>query len=275
MNLSAMNLTLPDTLARQIVTGRQLVDRRRRTPGEEVLGTGCEALDRLLDGGLRRGAMVELVGGRSSGRFSLVMSVLAAVTGCGEAAALVDLGDAFDPQGAVRASVDLDRLLWARPRTTKEALASAEAILASGIPLVVVELGMPPVPGGRGIEAGWLRLARRAKTRRVALMVASPYRVSGTAAQEVIESRIARPSWMGSGLGPRLLTGLDTHLELRKSRARAGRAEGAGEPMVLRNADCIAGVDSPSALSRAPSTPPTTLGSIPRAERRPRRRAIA
>ena len=275
-----MPLALPDALARQIVTGRQLAEQRRRTPGEEVLGTGCEVLDCLLDGGLCRGTMVELVGGRSSGRFSLVMSVLAAVTGCGEAAALVDLGDAFDPQGAAAAAVDLDRLLWARPRTTKEALASAEAILASGIPLVVIELGMPPVPGGRGLEAGWLRLARRARTQRVALLVASPYRVSGTAAQEVVETRIARPSWMGSGLGPRLLTGLETHLELRKSRPRAARTGAMGEAVALRCADCIEGAnltgigDARTSPATVPA-PSTAFTAGPRAERRPRRRAIA
>ena len=44
----------------------------------------------------------------------------------GEAAALIDLGDHFDPQLAEENGVDLRRLLWVRPRTVKEAVMSAE-----------------------------------------------------------------------------------------------------------------------------------------------------
>ena len=239
---------LPAEIARKIVTGRQLADRRRRAPLEETLPTACPELDRLLAGGLGRGAMVEMVGRGTSGRFSLVLAVLAAATGCGEAAALVDLGDSFDPQGAEAAGVGLDRLLWARPRTTREALASAEAILASGIPLLVLDLGFPPIPWGRGIEAAWLRLARRAQIQRVALLVASPYRVSGTAAQQVIEVQGARPRWSGAGMAPRLLTGLDTRLALRKSRTRAGREEGLAAILGLRSEESL-GIDPVTSTS--------------------------
>lgn len=227
---------LPADFARKLHTARELADAQRRSRESERFATACPPLDRLLDGGLPRGSMVELVGRRSSGRFSLVLSTLAAVTGCGEPAALVDLGDGFDPRAAEEAGVVLERLLWARPRRLKEAVACAEVILQSGMPLVVVELGMPPVPGGRGAEASWLRLARAAHGHRAALLVSSPYRASGTAAQMVLEARAPRARWHGQGAAPRLLRGISTCLELVKTRDRgmAGPRQGEIESLGLR-----------------------------------------
>src|SRR6202023_573218 len=49
------------------------------------------ALDELLGGALPRGKLVEMIGARSSGRFSIVLAAIAAATAAGEAAALVDL----------------------------------------------------------------------------------------------------------------------------------------------------------------------------------------
>lgn len=211
-------VALPPTLARQVRTARELVEARRRAPEDVRFTTASQGFDRLLEGGLERGAMVELIGRRSSGRFSLVLTTLAAATSAGEAAALVDLGDALDPRTAAEAGVDLERLLWVRPRRLKEVLASAEVILASGMPLVVVDLGMPPVPGGRGVEASWLRLARSARGNRAALLISSPYRVSGTAARAVIEARNGRAAWHSRNDSPWLLRGVAAHLELLKSR---------------------------------------------------------
>ncbi len=209
---------LTGPFARQLRTGRQMLEARRRAPAEEVVATHWPALDRLLCGGLRRGALVELVGPPSSGRFSLVLGVLAAATGRAEPAALVDLGDGLDPRLAEAAGIDLGRLLWVRPRHLREALLATETILAAGMPLVVLDLGLPPVPGGRGHESFWLRLARTAQSSQVALLVASPYRVSGTAAAAVIEAGERRALWHGRGLAPRVLAGLQSRLGLTKGQ---------------------------------------------------------
>lgn len=227
---------LPAAWAAQVRTAREIVEERRRAGDDGRIVTAVPAVDRLLAGGLERGAMTELVGRRSSGRFAFVLGVLAAVTGAGEAAALIDLGDGFDPQTAADAGVDLERLLWVRPRRMKDVLASAEVILGTGMPLAVIELGLPPLKGGRGAEAAWLRLARAARAHRAALLVASPYRVSGTAAQEVLEVSAARGRWHGPlggdrggahgrGRGPRLLGALETEIEVVKSRRRGGLAD--------------------------------------------------
>ncbi|MES1210705.1 MAG: hypothetical protein ABUL63_00095, partial [Acidobacteriota bacterium] len=190
------------------------------------LATAVPALDRLLDGGLPRGHLVEMVGGRSSGRFSALLAALAATTSVGEAAALVDLGDGLDPGTAETLGADLARLLWVRPTTLQEAVAAAEMLLGAGFPLVAVDLGNPPVRGGRGVEAVWLRLARAARHHRGALLVSSPYRATGTAAAEVLSMSRRRGIWLGSGAAPRLLAGVDSRLEREKSRRQPGAATG-------------------------------------------------
>ena len=208
---------LPTTLRHKLRTGRDLARAKRRAVEDSRLSTACEPLDALLGGGLARGRLVELVAWGSSGRFATVLGALAAVTQGGEAAALVDLGDALAPHDAARADIVLERLLWIRPRTMKEALMATEAVVACGMPLVALDLGVPPVPGGRGSEAFWLRLVRAAEKHRTAIFVASPYRVTGTTAHQVLELGERRARWTGTELDPRLLTGLGSHLRLTRA----------------------------------------------------------
>ena len=99
--LRLVRSSLPEALRSRVRSARDL-SRSLREEEEEhpPLATAVPALDRLLDGGLPRGQLVELVGGRTSGRFSTLLAALAAATGVGEAAALVDLGDGLDPEAA-------------------------------------------------------------------------------------------------------------------------------------------------------------------------------
>lgn len=218
--LEALRQTLPHPLRSRVESARELALRRRSSRGEPLLPTAEPAFDRLLGGGLARRSLVELVGRRSSGRFSLLLTVLAAVTGTGRAVAFVDLGDGLDPQAATLTGVDLARLLWLRPRRLKEALSAAETVLAGGFPLVVLDLGLPPL-SGRADEGCWLRLARAARDHEAALLVSAPYRVSGTAAAAVFAVESARVAWLGDGAAPRLLAGVASHLAVTKQRGQA------------------------------------------------------
>ena len=195
----------------------------------EALPTRVPALDRLLEGGLPRGGCVEITSRRSAGRFSIGLSTLAAATTSGEATALVDLGGHLDPQAAEASGVDLARLLWVRPEKLKGAVASAEMLLSTGFPLVVVDLGIPPVRGRFVPDAAWLRLTRAARSRGATLLLLSPYRVSGIAADVVVAADAARPRW-SAGRTPRLLEGVSARLSLEKDvHARSsGRAEEMG-----------------------------------------------
>ena len=51
---------LPVSFSRHIRTARELADERRRAPEEVRIATASEGFDRLLEGGLERGAMVAL-----------------------------------------------------------------------------------------------------------------------------------------------------------------------------------------------------------------------
>jgi len=110
-------------LGKQDVVRRVLGDGRLQTvvpasrlsvrPRPLTVSTGIAELDALA-GGLPRGALTEVVGPASSGRSSVLLSILATATAREEVCALVDTDDAFDPKYAVVAGVDLKRLLWVR-----------------------------------------------------------------------------------------------------------------------------------------------------------------
>lgn len=207
---------LPPSLKNKLCRARELGSSSAVRSAD--LPTTLGGVDELLSGGLARGRLVEWVGRRSSGRFSAVLSTLAALTTRGENAVLVDLGDGLDPRAAETAGAILPRILWLRPTHLKTALIGAEIALQCGFPLVALELGLPPVPGGRGIETSWLRLARAALAQQSIALVSSPYRVSGTAASEVLELSSARPLWRGEGPAPRLLSGFTGRSTLKKTR---------------------------------------------------------
>ena len=215
-------------LAARLRTARELAAER---PAAEpaAWSAAVPELAALVPGGLPRGALIELAGRRSSGRLGLAVALLAAATGAGENAALVDLGDALDPQRAAAAGVALERLLWARPRDLAETLAAAEAVVGGGFPLVVVELGLPPVPGGRGSEAQWLRLARAARAAGGVLLVSAPTRRCGVAATAALALESPRARWHGAAPGPLLLDGIAARLTLAHAHGTLGRSTEPGE----------------------------------------------
>lgn len=264
---------LPETLQARIQSGRELLRRREQVHRETPLPTGLAPLDRLLGGGLERGALTELSGARSSGRFAVALATLAAATQSGEAAALIDLGGQLDPLAALGAGCDLARLLWARAENLRQSLAAGEALLQAGFPLVVLDLGHPPVPGGRGQESAWTRLARAAETQRAALLVCAPYRVSGTAAATVLAARARSASWVGKGKEPRLLAGVRATVTLQKARLQADEQRFcelrfANEPL-SRDPEIL---DSPTLPPPAPSGRGAS-GASRGASSKPRRRA--
>jgi hypothetical protein len=248
---------LPEAFRSRLRSAREL-SRSLREEEEEhpPFSTAVPALDRLLDGGLPRGHLVELVGGRSSGRFSALLAALAAATSIGEAAALVDLGDSLDPGSAEALGTDLARLLWARPTTLQEAVAAAEMLLGAGFPLVALDLGNPPVRGGRGVEAVWLRLARAARAHGAALLVGSPYRVSGTAASVVLKAERSRAVWQGGSGSPWLLSGVSCHLALEKHRGRLPGEKTAGLDLTVAESPLPAKPALKPAVSSLPKFSP-------------------
>ena len=108
---SALRLQVESALAHRVPAALTV----REKPASEVFPTGIAALDALTGmGGLPRSALTEICGPASSGRTSVLLSLLAQATAQQEACALIDATDAFHPESAQAAGVDLARLLWVR-----------------------------------------------------------------------------------------------------------------------------------------------------------------
>ena len=110
MRSSAVRHQIEQTLSRRVPGALTL--RLRQSP--DLLSVGISTLDALLDGGLPRGAITELVGAESSGRTSFALSFVASRLQEGEVGAWIDASDTLDPESAAAAGVALDRLLWVR-----------------------------------------------------------------------------------------------------------------------------------------------------------------
>jgi len=227
-----LRATLDPSIARRVISATELIHALDRVRREDLLPTSIDAIDHLLGGGLRRGKVVELVARRASGRYAIVLSALAAATSIGEAAALIDVNDHFDPQIAAAAGVDLTRLLWVRPKTMKQAVMAAEMITATGFQLVVLDAGLHPVRGLRPPDAAWVRLARAAEAHGTAMLVSVPYAFTGTASEAVVRGEKTRVKWKQIGSkSPKVLAGLRTSFTLEKHRHKK---PGASDNLELR-----------------------------------------
>jgi recA bacterial DNA recombination protein len=111
---------------------------------------GIREIDRLE--AFPRGTLVEICGAPSTGRTTIFHGLLARCTGGGEAAAIIDVTDAFDPVSASQSGVVLSELLWVRCGATppagrsrsplEQALDVADLLLHSGgFGLLALDLG--------------------------------------------------------------------------------------------------------------------------------------
>src|SRR5690349_22360916 len=87
--------------------------RMEERPAAVTVSTGIPSLDEL-SGGIPRGALTEICGPASSGRTSVLLSLMARMTQANEVCAVVDASDSFDPHSAEAAGVELKRVLWVR-----------------------------------------------------------------------------------------------------------------------------------------------------------------
>jgi hypothetical protein len=132
-------------------------------PAERLVTTGVPALDAALGGGVPRGQISELVGVVSSGRTAVLHRLLAQATSQAELAAVVDVGDAFDPSAAAAQGVRLDQLLWVRGETdVSRAIKALNLVVsAGGFGLVVFDAGGVPARALRQLPfTTWLRVQR-------------------------------------------------------------------------------------------------------------------
>lgn len=170
--------------------------RRENRPGE-ILPTGVDEID-VLVGGLPRGAITEIAGAVSSGRTSLLLSVLAVATRQEETCALVDCNDTFDPRSAKTARVDLDRVLWVRCHNRLEhAFKATDLLLQSGgFGLVVLNLADVAAKHARRIVSSWwFRFRRALENTPTALVVITPIACVRSCARMVLEVKKETTVW--------------------------------------------------------------------------------
>ena len=111
-----------------------------------VTPTGIASLDATRRGGLPRGQLCEIAGAPSSGRTTLLLRLLAEVTGRGEIAALIDTSDRLDVAAAVASGVDLARLLWVRGDATTGPGDASGGARASRVPRPATTVERPHSP---------------------------------------------------------------------------------------------------------------------------------
>jgi len=153
-----------------------------------TIPTGIQSVDDFV-GGIPRGAVTEIFGPVSSGRTSLLYSILGYATTHDEICAVVDTHDAFAPTTALAAGIDLERLLWIRCATNVEHAFKATDLLlhAGGFGLVVLD--MADVAGKdakRIISSWWYRFRRTVENKPTAVVaIASDSCVRSCAALSV------------------------------------------------------------------------------------------
>jgi len=195
-------------------------------PEPELIPTGIAQLD-LAIGGIARGCVTEICGASSSGRTSVMLSLLARVIRREEAVALVDASDAFHPESAAQAGIELKRLLWVRctqiaelqncrtaeskkqipqfgnsaVRQSKLRLARVEQALkvtdlllqSGGFGLIVVDLGdIRPEDARRVPLTTWFRFRRAIENTPTALVILEQEPYAKTCASLVMELKAVR-----------------------------------------------------------------------------------
>ena len=189
-------------------------------PEPERAPTGVRKIDSAT-GGLPRGCLTEIVGPASSGRTSLLLSVLAAATARQESSALVDAEDAFSPHSAADAGVQLGRLLWVRcGHSAEHALKAADLLIqGGGFGLVVMDLGDTPPETARRISlASWFRLRRAVEHTPTILVSLARQSNARTCASLVIACGRRATTWSGARSVSRLLRGVEVRAQSTQRR---------------------------------------------------------
>jgi hypothetical protein len=232
-------------------------------PMPEMVSSGIAEMD-VLTGGLPRGCLTEICGPASSGRTTLLLSALAAATRRGECCAVVDAGDALDPQSVVAAGVELNRLLWVRcgecstpkqlragsnkekenfvksephssERPLEQLLRAADLLLESGgFGLIALDLGdLTPQTARRIPLTTWFRFRRAVEHTPTVLLAVERQSIAGSCSSLLIKlgsqaHQIQQHSQLPAPTHAHLLTELEITAEIVRSRMErkpAGSAE--------------------------------------------------
>ncbi|MFZ0634357.1 MAG: hypothetical protein WA755_14905 [Candidatus Acidiferrales bacterium] len=223
----------------------------QRPAAVEMTASGIPEIDRLT-GGLPRGCLTEIFGPLGSGRTSLLVSLLSALTNGQESCALVDGRDSFDPCGAEASGVDLEKLLLVRCNNIEQALRAADLLLhGGGFGLVALDLSDLPERIVRRVPLNvWFRFRRMVENTRTIFVLLEQESCAKTCASLVLRLEMEAARWRSarkiSGTeNPQrvLLGGLRISAEVVRCRfeqtgADAERTSGAPQSVSTQGARC-------------------------------------
>jgi recombination protein RecA len=195
----------------------------------ECLPTGIASLDAMFSNGdalltqgqtqgFPRGAISEILGPESSGRTTLVHSLLAASTAQLEICAYVDTDDSFDPVSAAAAGVALSQLVWIRcGHNAGHALKAADYLLhAGGFGAIVLDLcQVPPRISNRIPISYWYRFRRAIENTPTILALVEKQPLAKSCASLMLDMHCKKANWKGAP-GFELLRGVELEALSRK-----------------------------------------------------------
>jgi hypothetical protein len=170
----------------------------------------------------------EIAGPCSSGRTTLLLTLVAAATRRGEIAAVVDTCDRFDVASVVAAHADLDRLLWVRgdatgplERALDRAVKALNLILqAGGFGVVAIDLADVPALALKRLPfTTWMRIQRIVEGSDTACVLVVPEPLARSAGGVTLLMSGAA-AWAGDSDRSRRLEGLDVGTRIVSPRRK-------------------------------------------------------
>ena len=184
-----------------------------RFPSLQVVG-----LEIIFPNGLRRGAIAEVHGSRSSGRTSICLQILAEATSRGEVCAVVDLYDSFYPASAAAAEVQLSHLVWVRCHGNAEhAMRTSDLLLhAGGFGVVSLDFcDATPRLLNRIPLSYWYRFRTAIEKTPTVLLVCADSPLAKSCSQQSLQTKGKAVSWLGE-VPFQIFDGLEIHATLGK-----------------------------------------------------------
>lgn len=199
-------------------------------PGPEMIATGIQSLDRTV-GGIPKSGLTQICAPAvSTGRTTLLLSVMQKVTSQEESCALVDASDCFDPASAEAAGIDMPRLLWVRcaggkgMRSLEQAFKAADIIVQNGgFGLIAVDLGNIEERLVRKVPLStWFRFARVVEKMPTALVFLLSHPAAQSCSALTLHCTVKESRWHGCEKvsHANFLSGLECEFEIGRSRMR-------------------------------------------------------
>ena len=204
---------------------------------QESMSCGIRDVD-LLDT-FRRGTLVEICGGQSTGRTTLLHGLLSRCTAGGEAAAVIDVSDTFDPVSASHLGVVLGQLLWVRcgiPQSQGRKLSALEQALSAtilllqsgGLGMLVLDIANVSVKQARTIPVSrWFQLQRAVEGTRTLLVALAQQPNAGSSTANILDLSQSRVDVTESGVlhpghidGDCMINALHTRAEVTRGQIR-------------------------------------------------------